>query len=102
MTDRIPLILQIAEVKREIALRERVLPSYVAARKMTQAEADMHLVRMRAVQRTLEWFETNESVIRSAIADARAAEEHPAVAGVLAAFPGAEVKSVRKLDGAAQ
>jgi hypothetical protein len=49
---------QIACVRRELALRERVYPSQIAAGKMKQAEADTELARMRAVLDTLEHVET--------------------------------------------
>jgi hypothetical protein len=44
---------QIACVKREIAMRERVYPRWVAAGKMTKAKADHELAAMRAVLDTL-------------------------------------------------
>jgi hypothetical protein len=49
---------QIACVRREIALRERVYPRQIAAGKMKQAEADAELARMRAVLATLETVES--------------------------------------------
>lgn len=45
---------QIAEVKRELRLREINYPRWIAAGKMNQAEADRQLERMRAVLATLE------------------------------------------------
>lgn len=63
----IPLDQQIAEVKREIALRENVYPSFVARGKMRQGEADLHLERMQAVLTTLLWLKENENVIRVAL-----------------------------------
>lgn len=45
---------QIAEVRREVKLREQVYPHQVTRLKMTQAQADEHLARMRAVLETLE------------------------------------------------
>jgi hypothetical protein len=44
---------QIAAVRRELALRERVYPRFVANRQMTKAKADYELETMRAVLRTL-------------------------------------------------
>lgn len=44
---------QIAEVKRELALRERVYPGFVARGKMKQADADEHYARMKAALQTL-------------------------------------------------
>jgi len=51
---QVPLKEQIAEVKREIALRKNVYRRRVANRDMTQEEADRHLRNMEAVQQTLE------------------------------------------------
>lgn len=48
------LTAQIAEVKREIALR--------------RGEADMHIDLMLNVQETLEWLQTNEATVRAAVA----------------------------------
>lgn len=45
---------QIQSVKREIAMRERVYPHWVADKRMTQRKADDELVAMRAVLKTLE------------------------------------------------
>jgi hypothetical protein len=45
---------QISCVKREIAMRERVYPRLVWARKMKQATADRELAVMRAVLATVE------------------------------------------------
>lgn len=50
---KIPLAAQLAEVRREIALRERVYPRWVAGGKVTQAGADAKLAAMRAVADTL-------------------------------------------------
>ena len=45
---------QIAEVKRGIALRERVYPKWVEAGRLKQDKADRQLAIMRAVLATLE------------------------------------------------
>lgn len=45
---------QIACVRREIGLRERVYPKWVAAGKMKADAADQEIARMRAVIETLE------------------------------------------------
>ncbi|HUC70346.1 MAG TPA: hypothetical protein VMS01_04060 [Stellaceae bacterium] len=51
---------QIACVKREIALRERVYPKWVAGGRMKQEAADRELTTMRAVLATMlavdEWM----------------------------------------------
>jgi len=57
MTDfdtRFSLSQQIEEVKREIAMRNRVYPSFVLRGKMTPSKAEFHIGRMEAVLDTLE------------------------------------------------
>jgi hypothetical protein len=44
---------QIAEVEREIDMRRRVYPSWIARGKMRQGEADLHISRMEDVLATL-------------------------------------------------
>ena len=51
---RISLDDQIKEVRREIGLRERVYPRFVARKKLLQSAADEHLERLRAALDTLE------------------------------------------------
>ncbi len=53
----VPLSEQIAEVKRELALRRNVYYSWVRQRKMTQPQADNQIARMQAVLETLEGLE---------------------------------------------
>lgn len=65
---KVTLTAQIGEVKRELALRRGVYPGFVAARKMRQAEADLHLEYMGAVLDTLEWLRLHEPAIREALA----------------------------------
>jgi hypothetical protein len=50
----IPLAEQIACVRREVALRERIYPRLVRDGKLRRDEADRELARMRAVLETLE------------------------------------------------
>lgn len=45
---------QLASVRREIAMRERVYPKWVAAKKMRPETAEFELAAMKAVHRTLE------------------------------------------------
>ena len=52
--ERFSLSQQIEEVKRELAMRGRVYPSFVMRGKMRASEADYHMERMRAVLETLE------------------------------------------------
>lgn len=49
----ISLNAQIEEVEREIELRNRVYPRYVAMGRMRQSIADLHQARMEAVLATL-------------------------------------------------
>lgn len=54
MDDMVSLNAQIKCVEREIGMRGRVYPRWVASGKMTQAKADFELRAMRAVLDTLE------------------------------------------------
>lgn len=49
----VPLADQVRCVEREVALRERLYPDFVARRRMTAADSKRELMRMRAVLRTL-------------------------------------------------
>lgn len=49
----IPLSEQLKCVRREIAMRERVYPRWVADRKMTQTKADAEIAAMKEVANTL-------------------------------------------------
>lgn len=51
---RVPIERQIAEVRRELAMRRRVYPRWVSAGRMAQDEADKFIAAMEAVQGTLE------------------------------------------------
>lgn len=64
----IPLVDQIAEVRRELALRDRVYPHMVASGKLDQEEADQHKARMQGVLNTLLWLQKNEDRVRTATA----------------------------------
>lgn len=50
----IALTEQIAEVKREIAMRKRVYPRRIADARMTQEQADRQIAAMEAVLATLQ------------------------------------------------
>ena len=50
----VPISEQIACVKRELALRQRNYPKWVAAGRMKQIESDRELERMKAVLASLE------------------------------------------------
>ncbi len=49
---------QVACVKREIAMRERAYPRWVAGGRMTQQKADQELAAMKAVAETLGKLQT--------------------------------------------
>lgn len=51
--EEIPLAQQIRAVEREIALRERVYPNWVAAGRMTSETAEHEVAAMKAAARTL-------------------------------------------------
>jgi hypothetical protein len=63
------LVAQIAEVEREIVMRNKVYPQWVARAKMKQGEADYHLGRMEAVLVTLKWLQRNEAKIKQKVED---------------------------------
>lgn len=54
MAVAVPIEHQVACVRREISMRERVYPRWVADHRMTQRKADEELAAMRAVLATLE------------------------------------------------
>lgn len=56
----IPLADQIACVRREIGMRERVYPKWVAAGRIKPDSADRELATMRAVLATLEALQPNQ------------------------------------------
>lgn len=71
MADKVPIASQIAEVKREIALRRNVYPGLVRNSKMRQSEADLCLRRIEAVLATLMFCQEHEASIREYIAAKR-------------------------------
>lgn len=56
MSAAVPLDRQIACVRREVSMRKRVYPRWVATSKMTQEEADRQIEAMEAAQLTLERY----------------------------------------------
>jgi hypothetical protein len=58
---------QIAEVRRELALRRNVYPKFVSAGKMKQAEAELCMARMEAALKTLEFVREHLDVIVEAV-----------------------------------
>lgn len=69
MANPISIGAQIEEAEREIRLREGVYQRQVSSGKMRQSVADMHLERMRAILRTLQWLQANEETIRTVVKD---------------------------------
>lgn len=49
----IPLAEQVTELKRELHMRHRVYPKWVASGRMEQREADRHVARLEAAIETL-------------------------------------------------
>jgi len=68
MATKISLAGQIAEVKRELALRKTVYAQRVRDRKMRAAEAELCIARMEAVLATLLFCQRHEKAIREYIA----------------------------------
>lgn len=54
VADDVPLERQIACVKRELAMRGRAYPRWIAAGRMTQAKADQEVREMEAVLATVQ------------------------------------------------
>lgn len=65
---KISIIGQIAEIDREITMRERVYPQQVNSGKMKKEEAEMLMERIRAVRDTLVFCKTYDAEIRAYIA----------------------------------
>jgi len=53
---------QVACVRRELSLRQRVYPRLIAQKSMTQAWADFQLAAMQAVLQTLEELQGPQSI----------------------------------------
>jgi len=62
---KISIASQIAEVKRELALRANTYPRLVGSAKMRQGEADLCTARMEAVLVTLEFCQRHEAALRT-------------------------------------
>lgn len=74
MSGKVNIVGQIAEVKRELALRRSVYPSLIRGGKMREAEADLCTARMEAVLATLMFCQSHEADIRDYIAMKRERE----------------------------
>lgn len=72
MARKVSIIGQLAEVEREIAMREQVYPRQVSAGKMRQAEAELLMERIHAVRATLIFCREHEADIRAYIASKKA------------------------------
>ena len=70
---KITIVGQIAEVRREIALRKNVYPRRIAKSEMRQAEADLCMRRIEAVLATLMFCQEHEADFRAYIAAKREA-----------------------------
>lgn len=70
---KVSLIGQIAEIDREIALRQRVYPEQMRKGKMRQAEAELLMQRIQAVRASLTFLKEHENDIRTMIAAKKAA-----------------------------
>lgn len=68
---KVSLIGQIAEVDREISMRQRVYPDQIRRGKMRQAEADLLMGRIHAVRASLVFLKANEDEIRRMVAERR-------------------------------
>lgn len=68
---KVSLIGQIAEVDREISMRQRVYPEQIRRGKMRQAEADLLISRIQAVRASLVFLKANEDDIRRLVAERR-------------------------------
>lgn len=72
MAGKISIIGQIAEIEREIAMRQKVYPHQVSVGKMKQGEADMLMERAHAIRATLMFCREHEADIRAFIAAKKA------------------------------
>lgn len=66
MTRRFSLAQQIEEVDRELDQRGKVYPNLIRRGKLSRAQADYHVDRMKAVRATLLWLQAHEAEIRAA------------------------------------
>lgn len=68
MSGKVNIIAQVAEVRRELALRRNVYPGLIRSGKLRQTEAELCTARMEAVLATLMFCQQHESDIRDYIA----------------------------------
>jgi len=63
---------QIAELRREQALRKNVYPKFISSGKMKQAHADYQMACMSAAITSLEYLRDNRDVIVKAVRESKA------------------------------
>lgn len=68
---KVSLVGQIAEIDREISMRQRVYPEQIRRGKMRQSEADLLMGRIHAVRASLLFLKANEDDIRRMVAERR-------------------------------
>ncbi len=100
--DPVPLRLQADEVQRVLATLHRSYAGQVKHGRMTELEATVSLLRMRAVRDTLRLFAEHEDAVRAALisairrqresAELDALRADPAVGAVLEQFPDAQFR----------
>lgn len=86
---------QLAEAKRELALRENVYPKWVADNRMKAADAQRFTDRQRAIVATLEFHSKYREAFKRLAVELLTAERSETVAAARGAIPGTEVKDVR-------
>ena len=72
MAGKISIIGQLAEIDREIQMRERVYPEQIRAGKMKPEAAAMLMDRIHAIRATLVFCKENETDIRAFVAARKA------------------------------
>lgn len=92
---KVTLSMQIAEIERELNMREQVYPRWVESRRMSDHGAKMKMRDMRAALATLCWLRDNEELFRSIATQAAILKAHPSVQAVMAAFPDAQLMAAR-------
>lgn len=68
---------QIAELRREMALRRNVHPRMIASGRMRQGEADLAMARMQAAHDSLVWLAEHIDEVRAFIESRRAQDPQP-------------------------
>lgn len=65
MSEPITIERQIAAVRREVSMRRRVYPRWIASGKMSQDQADREIEAMVAAQATLEQLRTERQAVET-------------------------------------